>query len=92
MTDAAPTAATRLLVTAGCRAGQWQAQWPPQPPAGRGAEAAGAGAEPDEPTEANTDSRRAELTCPAGHSAGSLASAIDLRASKVVSQVLQRYS
>ena len=71
---------------------QWaQPQPEPHPPPERGA---GAGAaEPDDaPTEANTDKSRTAFSWPCGHVAGSLASAIGRRTSKVVSQVLQRKS
>lgn len=44
------------------------------------------------PTLANTDSRRTESTCPAGHGAGALESLIGRRSSKLWSQVRQRYS
>ena len=70
-----------------------QPHMPPQqpPPEGRGAdEGAGAGDAP--PTEANIDSRRREPTWPCGHSMGSEASAMERRASKVSSQMGQRYS
>lgn len=69
---------------------QWQAQAPPQPPArgiGAGALAAGAA-----PVLANTDSRRTAPGWPCGHVAGSLASLIGRRTSKVSSQVRQRNS
>ena len=63
------------------------------PPPERGAAGAGDDDEPDEaPTLANTDSRRTESTWPWLHGAGSLASAIDRRSSKLSSQVRQRYS
>jgi len=44
------------------------------------------------PTEAKIDSSRIESRWPSGHGAGALASLIDRRASKVDSQVRQRYS
>lgn len=68
---------------------------PPQqpPPEGRGA----APADDDEdgdapPTDANIDSSRRDPTWPWGHSIGSEASAMGRRASKVSSQIGQRYS
>ena len=70
-----------------------QPHMPPQqpPPEGRGADD-GAGAWEAPPTEANIDSSRREPTWPCGHSMGSEASAIGRRASKVSSQMGQRYS
>jgi hypothetical protein len=66
---------------------------PPQhpPPEGR-AGAVGAGAEEAPPTAANTESNRRAPTWPWGHSMGSDASAMGRRASKVSSQIGQRYS
>ena len=56
------------------------------------AEGAGAPADADRPTDANTDSRRVVSGWPSGHAIGSVAWLIGRRASNLVSQVRQRYS
>jgi len=63
----------------------------PHPPA-RGAAGAGAELPPEAPTEANTDNRRTAPSCPSGQVAGSDASDMGRRTSKVLSQVRHRNS
>jgi hypothetical protein len=67
---------------------------PPQqpPPEGRGADDGAADDAAAPPTEANIDRRRRDPAWPCGQSMGSEASAMGRRASKVSSQIGQRYS
>ena len=90
-----PTAGERLPQAGAAVQGQLaQAQPAPQPPKGPAVgAAAGAGpADEDRPTEAKTDKSRVVSTWPCGQEIGLLASDIDRRASKRLSQVRQRYS
>jgi hypothetical protein len=71
----------------------WQPQPEPQTPPDLGALGAGEAPAPDDdPTFANTESRRTESTWPDGQAAGALDSLMGRRSSNASSQVRQRYS